>query len=189
MEVCAFTDRNLQRHDGFAEKLTHTFERAKEVGIFHIHLVDIDEAWQVQLFAVLPCTNGVNLDAGFCRDNEHETIGCAQRFADFAAEFRIPWGVDEVQLVAVPFAWRHAKLDRYVAGDFFRFKVEDVFVILAAAYSVNALAHQEHRLYERRFAGAIVGQHRDITDDIAVIIFHKSSSLLPRWLAIYIYKY
>ena len=34
-----------------------------------------------------------------------------------------------------------------------------------------------------------MGQHRNVTDNVAVIIFHKNTSLQPHWQIIHIYKY
>jgi len=55
-EILAFTDRNLQRHDGLAEYIAHFFEGPEEIRVFRIHLVHIDHAGQLQFYAVVPRT-------------------------------------------------------------------------------------------------------------------------------------
>ena len=142
-EILAFTDRNLKGHDGFAEDRTQFFQAAEEIGMFRIHLVDVDHARQFQFDTVVPGPFRIHFDARFGRNDEQDAITGAQSSADFAAEFGVPRRIEEIQLIAVPFARRNAKLDGDVSLNFFRFIVHNMLVVFTDANGIDSTAGKQ----------------------------------------------
>ena len=142
-EILAFTDRDLEGHDGFAEDGAQFFQAAEEIGVFRIHLVDIDHARQFQFDTVVPGPFRIHFDARFGRNDEQDTVTGTQGSADFAAEFGIPRRIEEVQLVAFPFAGRNAELDCDVSLNFFRFIVHNMLVVFTDANSIDSTAGKQ----------------------------------------------
>ena len=73
-EILAFADRNLQGHDGFAEDGAHLFQAAEEVGVFHVHLIDIEHAGQLQFYTVVPGPFRIHFYARFGRYDEQNAV-------------------------------------------------------------------------------------------------------------------
>ena len=142
-EVLAFADRDLERHDGFAEDGAQFFQAAEEVSMFGIHLVDINHARQFQFDTVVPGPFRIHFNPGFGRNDEQDAVAGTQGGADFAAEFGVPRRIEEIQLIAFPFARRNAELDGDVSLNFFRFIVHNMLVVFTDANGIDSAAGKQ----------------------------------------------
>ena len=142
-EILAFADRDLERHDGFAEDGAQFFQAAEEVSMFGIHLVDINHARQFQFDTVVPGPFRIHFNPGFGRNDEQDAVAGTQGGADFAAEFGIPRRIEEIQLIAFPFARRNAELDGDVSLNFFRFIVHNMLVVFTDANGIDSAAGKQ----------------------------------------------
>ena len=93
LEIAAFTDRNLHRHDRTAEDLTQVVERSSELGILAIHLVDENDTRQLALVQVAPAKLGAYFDARYRIDHDDA------RIRDRDRAFRLTDEVDEARRV------------------------------------------------------------------------------------------
>ena len=142
-EIFAFTDWDLQRHDGFSEYGAQFFQAAKKVGVFHVHLVDIDHARQFQFETVVPSPFRIHFDARFCRYDQQNAVTGSKGSANFTAKFRVPRRIEEIQFIAFPFAGCNTELNRYVTLNFFRFIIHNMLVVFTDANGIDGAAGQQ----------------------------------------------
>ena len=103
--------------------------------MFRIHLVDINHARQFQFNAVVPGPFRIHFDARFSRNDEQDAVAGTQ--------FGVPRRIEEIQLIAFPFARRNAKLDGDVSLNFFRFLVHNMLVVFTDANGIDSTAGKQ----------------------------------------------
>ncbi|GIW10783.1 MAG: hypothetical protein KatS3mg061_1840 [Dehalococcoidia bacterium] len=111
-EALSLSQRHLERYAARAEHLAQLLDRACEVGIFAVQLVDEEEAGQVRRLGHLPVQLSANLDPRDRVDDEDGGIRHPQRFAHFAHEVGVAGCIEEVDLVITPLAGQQGEGDR-----------------------------------------------------------------------------
>ena len=79
-------DRQGDRDDGTAERLSQRFEGPLEAGALAVEAIDGHEARQAGVGRCLPHGLGLDLDAGHAVDDDHHRLDDAQRVAGVAEE-------------------------------------------------------------------------------------------------------
>ena len=92
----------MQRHKIDSEGAAERIERAREVGVLAIHLVDERQTGQVALVAVGPRHLRADLGSGHAVYADQRRFDDAHRAFGFAGEIRIPGRVEDVELVVLP---------------------------------------------------------------------------------------
>ena len=95
-------DRQLDRHRLDAQPLADGAHAQLEVRADLVHLVDEHDARHVVAVGLAPDRLGLRLDALVAVQHRHGAVEHAQAALHLDGEVDVPWGVDDVEALAVP---------------------------------------------------------------------------------------
>ena len=176
MEIFAFTQRQVQRHDAFTETFAHFGKGLVVIRLFGVHFIDKNHPRQRQFVTVIPRALRVHFDARFGGNDNEDAVARAQGRPHFTGKFTVARSIDEIQLVTFPFAGRDPQLNRDIAFDFFGLKIENMFIIGACADTFDRSGRCEQIFDHGCFTCPVVRQDRHITNLRTCIIFHDTAS-------------
>ena len=163
-EVLLRTDRQMEWKRARREIFAQRGDRAVEIGILLVQLVDDDDSRLVGPVALLPgnlCADG-KLRA---RAHHHDcAFGHAEPAEDLACEVEEPRCVEDVDLVAVVLGEGDAEVDRDLALVFFRLEVHGRGRLVRRAQAGDRARREQHRLSEHGLAVVGVAQEDDVSD-------------------------
>ncbi len=137
-------DRYLNGHGCASEYLVDGVECPFEAGIVAVHLADNDDAWQIELVAVLPYLLGLHFNTRNCIENDQRGIGRPQGQFGLSQEWTIARGIQDVDLGLVPFAMRQRGADADLALDFLFFVIGDGVAFFNPRQPIDGPGGEEH---------------------------------------------
>ncbi len=85
-----------------AEPVRDLFDDAVEVGADAVQLVDEDYSWHSVLISLVPDGLGLRFDSAYSTEDHNCAVQNPQAPLDLGGEIDVSWGVDDVDLVALP---------------------------------------------------------------------------------------
>src|SRR5690606_8743002 len=156
LEVVGLADGYLYGGDVPRQRRFDLGHGAEEIGVLTVHLVDDDESGELTLQAVGPDPFGSYCHTRDGRYDDHRRIGGRQAAADLADEVGVAGGVDDVELVATPLKGVNSGVDRDLPALLLRRRVRRRGAVFDGAKGRYGPRPVEHRLDQRRLAGAAV---------------------------------
>src|SRR5690606_35097202 len=169
-------DRQLHRRDRAAEGLAELLDRALEIRVLAVHLVDEDQPRAPGVGGVAPDQLGAHLDTGGRIAHDHRTLGDAQRRVDLAGKVKIAGRVDQVDLVILPGDRRQGGLDADPALDLVGVVVQDTGAGIDPAETVGQSCGVKDDLGKLRLAGAAVGDEGDVPHAFEGVTLHERTT-------------
>ena len=148
------------------QPLVHHLHHAVEVRAGDIHLVDVGQAGHVILARLPPHGFALGLHAALCAEYGHRAVEHAQRALDLDREVHVAGRVDQIDLIAAPFAGRGRRGDRNAALLFLLHPVHRRHAFVHLAQAVRATGVVQNSLGRRCFTGIDMRHNADIANMI-----------------------
>ncbi len=103
LEIRLAADRQLDGDEGSLEFLFQSLQAALEAGVVPVHLVDENQARQVLFIGIVPHEVCTHLHTRGGIEKNHRPIGHPNGPLDLSYEVQIARGIEDVDLVAIPF--------------------------------------------------------------------------------------
>ncbi|MEY4242691.1 MAG: hypothetical protein RLZZ245_276 [Verrucomicrobiota bacterium] len=160
-----FTFRaDRQDHDEWVgtEDFFHLGDDAVEVGTDAVEFIDVNDARNAGIVGVAPVGFGLGFDTAGAAEHTDTAVEDFEGAVNFDGEVHVAWGVDDVELVALPEASCGGGLDGDAALGFLFHEVHGGCAIVNFADFVNFAGELENALRGGGFARIDVGENADI---------------------------
>ena len=154
---------HLHRNRASAQPMGDHIHRAVKVRAGTIHLVHKGNPGNAILVGLAPHRFCLGLNTGNSVKNHHAAIQHPQAALYLSSEVHVPWGVDDVDVVAVPLAGGCRCGDRDAPFLFLGHPVHDRVPIVNVADLVRPAREEEHTLSNRRFTGVDMRDESDVS--------------------------
>ena len=159
-------DRQLNRNGVRLKPLVHHIDHAVEVRAGDVHLIDIRHAGHVIFRRLTPYGFGLGLYAALGAEHGNRTVQHAQRALDLDREVHVAGRVDQVDLIAAPFAGRRRRRNRNAALLFLLHPVHRRHAVVGFTDTVRATGVVQNSLGRRCFTGIDMRHDTDIANMI-----------------------
>ena len=162
-ELGFLADGHLDRDSHGVEAITDGLDSPPKVGADAVHLVDEADARHGETVGLSPDRFGLRLDAGDGVKDDDAPVEDAQRTLHLGGKVDVAGRVDQVDLVAVPFAGDGGGLDGDAALALLRHIVGHRGAVVDVAQAVRAPGVKEHTLGGGGLARIDVGDNAYIS--------------------------
>src|SRR2546428_4981945 len=169
-EILFAADGQMERERSRRQMLTHRGDRAVEIGMLLVELVDDHDPGFARAVAELPRDLGADRKVVVGTDHDNSTFGGAEPAEHLPREVEEPGGVEDVDLEAVVLGEAHAEVDRDLAPLFLGLKVHGRRLLVGRAQSRDGARSEQHRLGERGFAVVRVSEQDHVPDLVCRVI-------------------
>ena len=175
-ESIGFSDRNLDGNGLRAEAFLQAAQRVVEVGVFLVQEIDHHHAGQAVLVRVLPGALRLHLDAFYGLDHDGHVVRDAHGAVHFAGEIGIARGVENMEVVVVPFAVQRRQVHGNAVFDLFLAVVRHGVAVVHATEPVRGAGVEEHGFRQGGLAAPPVAREANVSDFFDVIFLHEHPS-------------
>src|ERR1700686_508230 len=169
-EVLLRTDGQVERKWARRELVAHGGDRAVEVGVLLVQLVDHHDPRLVGAVAVLPRDLGAHGQLGTGSHHDDAPVGHSEPAQHLGRKVEEPGRVEDVDLVAVVVGERHAEIDRDLALLFLRLEVGRRGRLVRSAHSRDRPRREQHGLGEHGLAVVRVAQEDHVSDLVRSVL-------------------
>ena len=154
----------LQQQGRRSEPAGDLFHHAVKVRAHTVELVNEDDTGHPILIRLVPDGLGLRLDSSHPTEHYHRAVEDAQAALDFRSEVNVPWGVDNIDLMAVPFAGDRGGGNGDATLAFLGHPVGHRGTVVHLADFVRDPGIVEHALTHRGLATVHVRHDADVTN-------------------------
>src|SRR5947209_17099465 len=174
-EIMLGADRKVEREGPRRERLPHRGDRAVEVGVLLVELVDPDDSGFARAVALLP--RGLGPDRHMRRRSGDDDRSLARPNAarDLAGEVEEPGRVEDVDLEAVVLGERDAEVDRDLTLVLLRLGVRGGGRLVGRAHARDGSGGEEHGFGEHRLAVVRVAEQDHVADLVGSVCGRHSN--------------
>ncbi len=169
-EILLGADGQVEGKRSRREVLTHRADRAVEVGVLLVELVDHHDARLAGSVAELPRDLGPHRELRARPDHHDSAFRHTQPAEHLAGEIEEPGGVQDVDLVAAVLGETDAQVDRDLPFLFLGLEVHRRGRLVGRAHPGDGAGGEEHRLGQRGLAVVRVAQQDHVSDLVGSVL-------------------
>lgn len=161
-EIGFRADRENHDERSGTEDFFHLVNDAVEIGSDTVEFVDVDDTGDFRVVRVAPVSLGLWLNAAGSAENANAAVENFKGAINFDGEVNVAWGVDDVELVAVPETSSRGGLNGNTALGFLIHEVHGGFAVVNFADFMDFSGEFKNALGGGGFAGVNVGENADV---------------------------